>query len=128
MHWRYSLRADAVLLFLLHLTDAPSASMLTHHYNVCTYYSQACNGQVITQSFAFAVICACSCLMQLAVLPAYMRMQVQAVGVPQALFFSCCLFCILRMYSWLHFAVFLPKLHALQAGEQAGHSCNLEDA
>ena len=32
MHWRYSLRADAVLLFLLPPTDAQSASLLTQHY------------------------------------------------------------------------------------------------
>ncbi|DBA73425.1 TPA: hypothetical protein ACH3X1_011462 [Trebouxia sp. C0004] len=32
MHWRYSLRADAVLLFLLPPTDAHSASLLTQHY------------------------------------------------------------------------------------------------
>lgn len=32
MHWRYSLRADALLLFLLPPTDAQSASLLTQHY------------------------------------------------------------------------------------------------
>ena len=32
MHWRYSLRADALLLFLLPPTDAQSAAQLTQHY------------------------------------------------------------------------------------------------
>ena len=32
MHWRYSLRADALLLFLLPPTDAQSAKQLTQHY------------------------------------------------------------------------------------------------
>lgn len=32
MHWRYSVRADALLLFLLPPTDAPSAAQVTQHY------------------------------------------------------------------------------------------------
>ena len=32
MHWRYSIRADALLLFLLPPTDAHSAVQLTQHY------------------------------------------------------------------------------------------------
>ena len=32
MHWRYSLRADALLLLLLPPTDAQSAAQLTQHY------------------------------------------------------------------------------------------------
>ena len=32
MHWRYSLRADALLLFLLPPTDTHSATQLTQHY------------------------------------------------------------------------------------------------
>ena len=32
MHWRYSLRADALLLFLLPPTDAQTATLLTQHY------------------------------------------------------------------------------------------------
>lgn len=32
MHWRYSVRADALLLFLLPPTDAHSAAQVTQHY------------------------------------------------------------------------------------------------
>lgn len=32
MHWRYSIRADALLLFLLPPTDAQTAALLTQHY------------------------------------------------------------------------------------------------
>lgn len=32
MHWRYSLKADALPLFLLPLTDAQSTAQLTQHY------------------------------------------------------------------------------------------------
>lgn len=32
MHWRYSLRADALLLFLLPPPDAHSAALLTRHH------------------------------------------------------------------------------------------------
>lgn len=32
MHWRYSVRADALLLFLLPPTDAYPAAQITQHY------------------------------------------------------------------------------------------------